>query len=60
MTAAQQSLSDLERALGQLGEHLEHLRSKQQAQEKDVLELDHESRKLAEEFQRVQSSLSRA
>ncbi len=43
-----------------LVEDLEHLRAKQQAQEKDVLALDHESRKSAEEFQRAQARLSHA
>ena len=60
LQAAQTALADLERDIAKLTEHLEHLRSKQQAQEKDVLALDHESRKLAEELQRVQSRLSRA
>lgn len=60
LTAAQAQVSDLERAIANLSEHLEHLRAKQQAQEKDVLALDHESRKLAEELQRVHTRLSRA
>lgn len=60
LTAAQQHVNELERAIANLSEHLEHLRSKQQAQEKDVLALDHESRKLAEELQRVHTRLSRA
>ncbi len=60
LTAAQTSLAELERAIAALGEQLDYLRGVQQAQEKDVLALDHESRKLAEEFQRVQSRLSHA
>jgi len=60
LTAAQAQVSELERAISNLTEHLEHLRGKQQAQEKDVLALDHESRKSAEELQRVQTRLSRA
>jgi chromosome segregation protein len=51
---------DLERAISQLAEDVEHLRVDQQTQEKDLLAMDHESRKLAEEFQRVQASFSRA
>lgn len=57
---AQLRLADLEGAISILSEQQERLRSQQQTQEKDVLALDHESRKLAEEFQRVQSRLSNA
>ena len=60
LTEAQTAGAGLEQAIARLSEHLEHLRGQQQAQEKDVLALDHESRKLAEEFQRVQSRLSHA
>jgi chromosome segregation protein len=60
MTDAQTAAVELERAIAGLTEHLEHLRGQQQAQEKDVLALDHESRKLSEELQRVQQRLSRA
>lgn len=60
VTAAQEQLAELEHTIAHLSEHLEHLRSKQQAQEKDVLALDHENRKMAEEFQRVHTRLSRA
>jgi chromosome segregation protein len=60
MTAAQAVVSELERSIAALSEQLELLRAQQQSQEKDVLALDHESRKLAEEFQRVQSRLSNA
>jgi chromosome segregation protein len=58
--AAQSQLADLERRISELTEHLEHLRSRQQAQEKEVLAMDMESRKLAEEFQRVNARLSHA
>jgi len=60
LTVAQTRVTELERAIANLTEHLEQLRLKQQAQEKDVLALDHETRKVAEEFQRVQGRLSRA
>jgi chromosome segregation protein len=60
LTAAQAIASELERSIAALSEQLELLRTQQQSQEKDVLALDHESRKLAEEFQRVQSRLSNA
>ncbi|MBV8553494.1 MAG: chromosome segregation protein SMC [Acidobacteriaceae bacterium] len=60
LTAAQNHLGELEHTIASLTEHLELLRTQQQAQEKDVLALDHESRKLAEEFQRVQTRLSHA
>jgi chromosome segregation protein len=51
-------LEELERATAQLGEHLEQLRAAQQTQEKDALALDHEQRKLAEEYARAGSRLS--
>jgi chromosome segregation protein len=57
---AQAHLTQLERDIAALTEELELLRSQQQMQEKDVLALDHENRKLAEEFQRVQTRLSNA
>ncbi len=60
LDALQATVADLESSGARLGEELETLRSRQQAQEKDVLALDHESRKLAEEFQRVQTRLSNA
>lgn len=60
LEAAAEQLATLEHTLARLGEQLEYLRSKQQAEEKDVLALDHESRKLAEEFSRVQQRLSHA
>jgi chromosome segregation protein len=57
---AQTAVSNLERDIQKSSEYLEQLRTRQQAQEKDVLALDHESRKLAEDFQRAQARLSRA
>ncbi len=60
LKSAQERLSEQEQKVAGLGEELDRLRSKQQAQERDVLALDHESRKLAEEFGRVQARLSHA
>ncbi|MCU1291842.1 MAG: condensin subunit Smc, partial [Bryobacterales bacterium] len=60
LAAAQGALKDLEQNITSLNERLETLRGRQQAQEKTVLALDHESRKLGEEFQRVQNRLSHA
>ncbi len=60
LRAAQERLNELEGNVTALGEDLDRLRSQQQAQEKDVIALDHESRKLAEELGRVQSRLSHA
>ncbi len=51
-------LEELERGRAQLAEHLEQLRLAQQTQEKDALALDHEQRKLAEEYARAGSRLS--
>ncbi len=60
LSAAQKDLAELEQSIHHLSEHLEHLRSRQQAQEKEVIAMDHETRKLAEEFQRVNGRLSNA
>jgi chromosome segregation protein len=60
LTAAQKHLAELEQSINHLAEHMEHLRARQQAQEKEVIAMDHETRKLAEEFQRVNSRLSNA
>jgi chromosome segregation protein len=57
---AQQRLNKAEKQTAALADELDRLRAQQQAQEKDVLALDHESRKLAEELVRVQARLSRA
>ena len=48
----------LEQATAQLGQELERLRQQQQSEEKDALALDHEQRKLAEEYARAGSRLS--
>ncbi|MGC2660548.1 MAG: chromosome segregation protein SMC [Bryobacteraceae bacterium] len=57
---AQAHLAQLEKDITALNDQLELLRSQQQAHEKDVLGLDHDSRKMAEELQRVQARLSQA
>ena len=48
----------MERGTAALAQDLEQLRQQQQTQEKDALALDHEQRKLAEEFARAGSRLS--
>jgi len=53
-------LESLERAAALLAEELEQVRALQQTQEKDALALDHEQRKLAEEYARAGSLLSAA
>jgi chromosome segregation protein len=60
LAAAQTALTALERTIQELAQQLDALRAQEQAQEKTVLGLDHESRKLAEEFQRIQTRLSNA
>jgi len=57
---ALEAAGELERTIAELDERLESIRSEQQAQEKDVLAMDHESRKLAEELQRAGARLSQA
>ena len=64
VAAKQQALLDLtslieglDKEIATLGEDLEQLRTSQQTQEKDALALDHEQRKLGEEFQRAQQRL---
>ena len=51
-------LEDLDLEIGNLTDDLDRLRAAQQAQEKDALALEHDSRKLAEEFSRASSRLS--
>ena len=51
-------LAQLECEISGLSEDLEALRAMQQKQEKEALALDHEHRKLAEEFARASSRLS--
>jgi chromosome segregation protein len=60
LDAEQARLTELEKEIANLTERLEVLRKREQAEERDVLTLDHESRKLAEEFQRTNSRLSSA
>ncbi len=57
LQGTQTRLGLIEEELAGLTEKLEVLRGQQQGQEKEVLALDHESRKLAEEFQRVNGRL---
>jgi chromosome segregation protein len=54
----QKLLEDLDTEIANLVEDLDVLRGIQQTQEKDALALDHESRKLGEEFSRASSRLS--
>jgi len=51
-------LEGIEEQIARLTEDLERLRGQQQAQEKDALALDHEFRKLNEEYNRATSRLS--
>lgn len=60
LTAAETEAAEIDRALASLDEQLEHVRAQQQTQEKEVLALDHETRKLAEELQRTHALLARA
>ncbi|MCC7237754.1 MAG: chromosome segregation protein SMC [Bryobacterales bacterium] len=53
-----QRIEEFERELQLLGEELERLRGQQQGQEKDALALDHEIRKLTEEYSRANSRVS--
>ncbi len=60
MSAMQDTVSALERAIAQLIEELEQIKAQQLAQEKDLLAMDHESRAFAEQSQRVEAVLSHA
>ncbi|HYL79070.1 MAG TPA: chromosome segregation protein SMC [Bryobacteraceae bacterium] len=51
-------VEQLDREIATFSEDLESLRALQQSQEKDALALDHEHRKLAEEYARASSRLS--
>ncbi len=51
-------LEDLDNEIAYLSEDLDRLRAQQQNQEKDALALEHENRKLTEEFSRTSSRLS--
>jgi chromosome segregation protein len=53
-------LEELERDIALLGEEVERLRNRQQSEERETLALDHEMRKMAEEFARANSRLSTA
>jgi chromosome segregation protein len=53
-------LAELERDIALLGEEVERLRVRQQSEERETLALDHEMRKMAEEFSRANSRLSTA
>lgn len=52
------TLEGVEEEIARLSEELERLRGMQQVQEKDALALDHEFRKLGEEYSRSNSRLS--
>ena len=54
------ALEEMERGVALLAEELEQVRGLQQTQEKDALAMDHEQRKLAEEYARAGSRLSAA
>ena len=60
LETVQSSVNELEAGIAALSERLEHLRSGQQTHEKEVLALDHESRKLGEESRRAETRLSQA
>ena len=60
LETVQSSVNELEAGIAALAERLEHLRSGQQTHEKEVLALDHESRKLGEESRRAETRLSHA
>ncbi|MBV9156919.1 MAG: chromosome segregation protein SMC, partial [Acidobacteriaceae bacterium] len=55
---AQESVSELDRSIALLSTQLDSLRAQQQAQEKEVYALDHQSRKLDEESERFRTTLS--
>jgi len=54
----QSELAEVERQIGRLSDEHERLRAAQQNQEKDALALDHDLRKLQEEYQRASQRLS--
>ncbi len=58
MESTKKRLEDLESEIAFLTEDLDRLRGAQQGHEKDALALEHESRKLGEEFSRATSRLS--
>jgi chromosome segregation protein len=58
LETATAQVEELEAAIAGLSQELEHVRGRQQGEEREVLALDHEVRKLTEEFSRTQSRLS--
>jgi chromosome segregation protein len=56
--AAAAEIEELEKVAARLAAELEQVRREQQTQERDALALDHEQRKLAEEYARAGSRLS--
>ena len=58
VAAARSTLEGLEAEISRLAEELDQLRTRQQTQEKDALAIEHEMRKLAEEWSRASSRLS--
>ncbi len=60
LVSTEQQAAEVEHNISSLMNHLEGLRQQQQQQEKEVLAFDHETRKLAEEHQRVGARLSSA
>ncbi|HLJ45945.1 MAG TPA: chromosome segregation protein SMC [Bryobacteraceae bacterium] len=58
MEDTRKRLEDLENEIAFLTEDLDRLRAAQQTQEKEALALEHESRKLGEEFSRATSRLN--
>jgi chromosome segregation protein len=58
LSETQKLLEELDSEIAHMVEDLDRLRAVQQSQEKDALALEHESRKLGEEFSRASSRLS--
>jgi chromosome segregation protein len=58
LTETEQHLQALDAAVQTLEADLEQLRTQQQLQEKDVLALDHETRKVSEEYNRASQRIS--
>ena len=58
LSETQKLIEDLDAGIAGLTEDLDRLRAVQQTQEKDALALEHEIRKLGEEFSRASSRLS--
>ncbi len=60
VAAAEADVVQFETAIARISESLEQVRNQQQAHEKELLAMDHETRKLAEEAGRARSTLARA